>query len=176
MTKQNNLHKMILTALLAALTYVATNVIHIPMPATGGFLNLGDGMVLLSAFLLGPVWGAAAGGIGSMLADLLLGYMAYAPATLVIKGLMAAAAALLFRGLRGRLGSLSAAVIGGVTAEIIMVGGYFAYEALVLGYGAAAAASIPGNAAQGVAGLILGALLCQTLYHIPAVKRVAQTF
>lgn len=55
-----------------------------------GFVNLGDCFVLLSGWLLGPWWGGAAGGIGSMLADLLLGYGHYAPGTLIIKGLMAA--------------------------------------------------------------------------------------
>lgn len=174
--KRNTLHRMTCAAVLAALTFAATTAVHIPMPATGGFLNLGDCMVLLSAFLMGPVWGAAAGGIGSMMADVMLGYSAYAPATLLIKGLMAVAAALLFRGLRKRTGDLTASLVGGIAAEVIMVGGYFAYEAWLLGYGLAAAASVPGNAAQGVAGLVVGVLLCQTLYHIPVVKRTVQMF
>ena len=80
--KHEKLQKMVLAALFAALTYVATNIIHIPTPATNGYINLGDCMVLLGAFLLGPVWGAAAGGIGSMLADVLLGYFSYAPGTM----------------------------------------------------------------------------------------------
>ena len=57
------LQKLILAALFAALTYVATNIIHIPTPATNGYVNLGECMVLLGAFLLGPLYGAAAGGI-----------------------------------------------------------------------------------------------------------------
>ena len=75
--------KLVLAALFAALCSVATMLIHIPIPATNGYINLGDGVVLLGAFLLGPVYGMAAGGLGSMLADLLLGYAAYAPGTLV---------------------------------------------------------------------------------------------
>ena len=59
------LQKLVLAALFAALTYVATNIIHMPTPVTNGYVNLGDCMVLLGAFLLGPVYGAAAGGIGS---------------------------------------------------------------------------------------------------------------
>ena len=174
--KHEKLQKMVLAALFAALTYVATNIIHIPTPATNGYINLGDCMVLLGAFLLGPVWGAAAGGIGSMLADVLLGYFSYAPGTLVIKGLMAVAAALIFRAAREKTGLTAASVLGGITAECIMVLGYFAYESTLLGYGLAAAASIPGNAVQGVAGLVLGTALCQILYHIPLVKRTAQAF
>ena len=79
---------MVLAAVLAALACVATMVVQIPSPMNG-YVNLGDCFVLLSGWLLGPWWGAAAGGIGSMLADLLLGYGHYAPGTLVIKGLMA---------------------------------------------------------------------------------------
>ena len=169
--KHEKLQKLVLTALFAALTFVATNIIHIPTPATNGYINLGDCMVLLGACMLGPVYGAAAGGIGSMLADLLLGYMAYVPGTLLIKGLMAMTAALLYKALKNRIGSIAATVIGGITAECIMIIGYFAYESTLLGYGIAAAASIPGNAVQGFVGLVLGTVLHQILYHIPVVRR-----
>jgi len=47
---------------------------------------LGETMVYTVALLFGPVVGALAGGVGSSLADLLLGYPIYAPGTLVIKG------------------------------------------------------------------------------------------
>ena len=71
---------MVTAAVLAALSCVATMVVQIPSPMNG-YVNLGDCFVLLSGWLLGPWWGAAAGGIGSMLADLLLGYGPYAPGT-----------------------------------------------------------------------------------------------
>ena len=85
--KQTKLRTLILAAMFAALTCVATMIIHIPSPI-GGYFNLGDCMVLLSAFVLGPVWGTAAGGIGSALADVICGYFVYAPGTLVIKALV----------------------------------------------------------------------------------------
>ena len=88
--KQTKLRTLILAAMFAALTCVATMIIHIPSPI-GGYFNLGDCMVLLSAFVLGPVWGMAAGGIGSALADLISGAMTWVPGTLVIKALMALA-------------------------------------------------------------------------------------
>ena len=90
---------MVTAAVLAALSCVATMVVQIPSPMNG-FVNLGDCFVLLSGWLLGPWWGAAAGGIGSMLADLLLGYGHYAPGTLIIKGAMALVAALVFKAFR----------------------------------------------------------------------------
>ncbi len=169
------LQKMVLAALLAALTCVATSVIHIPTPGTGGYLNLGDCAVLLGAFLLGPAYGAAAAGIGSMLADLLLGYAAYAPATLAVKALMAVCAAVLFRGLREKIGAVRAALIGGAAAELWMVSGYFGYEAAILRYGAGALASVPSNLAQGALGLLGGVLLYQTLAHVPAIRKMFRT-
>ena len=61
---------LVMTGLFAALGCVATLVLQIPSP-TGGYLNLGDTVVILGAYLLGPALGAAAGGVGPALADLL---------------------------------------------------------------------------------------------------------
>ena len=66
--KHQKLYRLVLAALCAALTFVATNIIHVPIPATDGYINLGDCVVLLGAFLLGPVYGAAAGGVGNAVA------------------------------------------------------------------------------------------------------------
>ena len=138
---------MVLAAVLAALACVATMVVQIPSPMNG-YVNLGDCFVLLSGWLLGPWWGAAAGGIGSMLADLLLGYGHYAPGTLVIKAF-------------GK--SSVGALVSGVISEIIMVAGYFGYAGLLLGKGIGAAASVPGNLVQGAVGLVAGFLLLQVV-------------
>jgi len=73
------------TAVFTALVCVVTIIFSIYVPATQGFFNIGESMVFLSALLFGPLVGAFAGGVGSMLADLLLGYPHYAPATLIIK-------------------------------------------------------------------------------------------
>ena len=67
--KSKKTRTIILAALLAALTTVATMIIRIPTP-TLGYIHLGDGLVLLCGILLGPGLGAVAAGIGSMLADL----------------------------------------------------------------------------------------------------------
>lgn len=168
--KHDKLLKLVLAAIFAALTCVATMLIHIPMPATNGYINLGDGMVLLGAFLLGPAYGFAAGGLGSMLADLLLGYASYAPGTFVIKGLTALAAALILRAMHGKTAGLAA---GAAAGEIVMVLGYFAYESTVLGYGLAAAASIPGNAIQGAAGVVVSILAYKALLAVPSIRRMS---
>ena len=154
---KSNVYKLVLASLFAALTYVMTMVVQVPSPMQG-YVNLGDYAVLLSAWLLGPLYGGAAAGIGSMLADLLLGYGHYAPGTLIIKGAMALVAALVFKAFRK---NTAGALIGGVAAEVVMVAGYFGYAALLLGKGIGAAASVPGNLVQGAVGLVAGFLLLQ---------------
>lgn len=149
--------RMIFTGLLTALVCVATMIIKIPTP-TNGYVNIGDALVLVSGWMLGPIYGFFAAGVGSALADLINGYGSYVAGTLVIKGLMGLAAALVMRN-----GSSVSRVIGGVLAEVIMIGGYFLYESTLLGYGLAAAASIFGNAVQGGIGLIFGLLLYRVL-------------
>ena len=154
--KNVKLRKLVMAALLAALVYVATTVIRIPTP-TGGYLNLGDCFVLMSGWMLGPVYGFAAGGIGSMLVDLMGGYMLYVPGTLIIKGLMAVAASLIYQSAGRKNGGM---VVSAIVAEIIMVGGYYLYESTICGYGfMGALAGVPGNCIQGVAGLVIGLVL-----------------
>lgn len=149
--------RMVFTGLLTALVCVATMVIRIPTP-TNGYINLGDAMVLLCGWLLGPAFGFFAAGLGSALADLINGYGSYVAGTLLIKGLMGLSAALLMR-----KGSVASQVMGGVLAEVIMIGGYFLYESMLLGYGLAAVASVPGNALQGGMGLVFGLILYRAL-------------
>lgn len=168
----NKNRRLVQAALFAALCTVMTMVIQVPSPMEG-YVNLGDCAVLMSAWVLGPVYGGAAAGLGSMLADVLSGYAHYAPGTLVIKGVMAAAAALIFRALQSRrIPQLPAQAASGLAAETVMVAGYFGYSSLLLGKGLAAAASIPGNVIQGVFGLIAAAAVYQILDHSRVLARL----
>jgi uncharacterized membrane protein len=139
--------------------YVATSLLVIPVPG-GGYLNLGDTIVLLGAYLLGPVYGAVAGGLGPALADLLAGYGIYVPATLVIKALMGAVAALLYHALRKKIWGT---VLCGVAAEAIMIVGYYLFESFLAGNPAAGLAGIPGNLVQAAFGVAASALLAGAL-------------
>ena len=165
-----NIKKLVLAALMAALTYVATSIVQIPSPMQG-YVNLGDCIVLLSGWILGPWWGAAAGGIGSMLVDLLGGYGHYAPGTLIIKGCMALVAALIVKAMKE---SKASYVISAVVSEAIMVVGYFGYASLLLGKGWGAAASIPGNLVQGAMGMVIGLVLLVVLKRSKALEKLAQ--
>ena len=143
--------------MLAALTCVATMVIKIPSPLNG-YINLGDCIVLLSGWLLSPVYGFFAAGLGSALADLFSGYAAYAPATFLIKGLMALIACGGVKLFQKRVDKQFSRIISGVTAELFMIAGYWLFEGFLYGF-ISSAVNIPANGLQGLAGLILGILL-----------------
>lgn len=168
----NNLKKLILAALFAALSCVATMSIRIPTPGTGGYIHPGDAIVILSGVILGPVWGFFAGGIGSALSDLIGGYFIYVPITFVIKGLVALAAGLLYQKVgKNQKSRYIAVILGGVADIILVAGGYFVCEFFI--YGAGAAASIPANIIQGVGGLVISCILYPILISIPNVRQTA---
>jgi uncharacterized membrane protein len=157
----------VMTALLAALACIATMVIHIASP-TGGYMNLGDVVVLLGAYLLGPWYGAVAGGVGSALADLLSGYPAYVPATLVIKALMALLAGSLYRRMKNRRWG---AAVCGVLGELPMLAGYWLYDAWLLHSFTGSAAGLPSNLAQAALGAAASTLLALALRRSSYVRR-----
>ncbi|MBQ7334083.1 MAG: ECF transporter S component [Clostridia bacterium] len=157
--KHQSLVKVVLSAMLAALVCVATMNITVPSPL-GGFLNLGDGFVLLAGWLLGPFYGFLAAGLGSALADLFLGYAFYVPGTFLIKGVSALLCALLIRALSRSVRVRPILWVGaGLVAEIEMVAGYFVYSAILGGEGWGAIVSVPGNLVQGIAGICLFTVL-----------------
>ena len=163
---QISTRKIVLCALFSALITVATLIIQIPSPMNG-YVNLGDVFVLFSAFYLGPLYGAICAGVGSALADLLTGYVIYAPGTFVIKATMAVCAYFSFVALVKLFKhKYPAMLVGGIIAEAIMVLGYFLYACLIMGEGIAAAASIPGNLVQGLVGVAVGPAFAQVMIRI----------
>lgn len=169
------LERLVLAALFAALSCVATMVIQIPSPMSG-YVNLGDCFVLLSGVFLGPVWGFLAAGTGSMMADILTGYAHYAPGTFLIKGLMALAVCMIFRALSaGKLPRTASYLVASVPAELLMVVGYFFYACLLLGKGLAAASSIPGNIMQGIFGVVSSFLLLKMLERMKFFRKLLCT-
>ena len=159
---QKKLERLVIAAMLCAMVFAATW-ISIPAPVVGN-VNLGDAMILLSAWILGGPWAVAAAAAGATLTDLMGAYAAYAPGTLVIKALMTVSAILLLKICRkARLPMLPSLLISGACAEAIMILGYYLYEAVFfsLGFGAAAL-NIPFNAMQGAISLTL-AVLCRLL-------------
>jgi membrane spanning protein len=141
-----------LAALFMALTTVATMVIHIPVPATQGFVNVGDSFVLLSGLLFSHYYGALIGGVGSALADLFLGYTIFAPVTLIVKAIEALLASYIDRG------NTVSRVIAVIVGVAWMVFGYFIFEVFMFDLPVALSAVIP-NSIQGIVSAGLALLL-----------------
>lgn len=154
--KKTNVQRLVTAALFAALICIATMVFAIPLPG-GGFANLGDCFVITGGILLGSPLGVLAAAIGSALADLLKGYVAYAPATFVIKGVMALAAYGIYV-LRAKKVNAATSVLSSIAAEIIMIGGYYIYECFALG-AKTAAIDVPGNCGQAAVGIIAAVII-----------------
>lgn len=75
-----------MAAMFTAFVATATASFTLYIPATKGYFNLGEAFVYISALIGGPLVGMVAGGVGSAMADAFLGYAAFVPGTLVIKG------------------------------------------------------------------------------------------
>lgn len=156
--------KLVTSAMLTAIVCIATMVIKIPTPLKG-YLNLGDCAVLLSGWILPPAYGFLAAGTGSAFADIFSGYALYAPATFIIKGVMALGAYWIFTLSNKKFNSLLSRLLSGLACEIIMVLGYFIFEGFLYGF-VSSAVNIPINGIQGVIGLILGVLLIKLLKRL----------
>lgn len=147
----NKIYKITLAALFAALIYVATRFFIIPLPGNG-YANLGDCFVITAGFILGPIYGACAAGLGSALSDLILGYGIYIPATLIIKAVVAVVVYYCFNILsKQKIKAPVSICISAVIAEIFMVVGYFIFELCLFGIGVALP-DIIGNTLQGAVG------------------------
>ena len=163
MIVKTNTKNIVLCALFTALITLSTMVIQIPMPVSG-YVNLGDVFILVCVFVLSPLYSVLAAGFGSMFADLLSGYVIFAPATLIIKATMAMMAHLVFKAVyKSFKNKFVATLISGIVAELIMVAGYFLYSCLIMSEGLVAATSIPGNLIQGAIGVFGGLTIISIL-------------
>lgn len=174
---------MVITSIFAALSFVVTVYIAIPIPGTSGagYLNLSDVFIFVIAALVNPWIGGLVGGISGMLSDFFLGYSYFAPFTLMIKFIEGIVAGYLFRALTmtGKetkvnylWKSLVSFMVGGlIMAALYMIPDYITYI------------NIPGeapggsytfiffdlgfNSIQGIVDAILGSLIFVGLYNIP---------
>lgn len=168
--KNEKIMLLVLAGLFAAIITVSTMMIRIPTP-TKGYINLGDCFVNIAGWLLGPLYGGAAAGIGSSLSDLFAGYTVYVIPTFIIKALMAVTAFAVFKALSKKLPSLAGRVISAIAAELVMVAGYAVYESFLYGSAATALTGVTGNILQGIGGVLFGVLLYEgVIARIPAAK------
>lgn len=115
-----------ITVAFIALAFLGTLLVRLPIPATGGYFNLGDTFVMLAAMFFGPLTGLLTGLIGPTLADF-IGFPQFVPATATVKGLEGLIVGLIAY----KYGNFSLKVIGLVLGIIVIAAGYFVFEAFI---------------------------------------------
>ncbi len=153
-TTSSQIRFITITAMFIALTYVFTAFVNVKLPiaANGGLIHLGNVPLFIGAILFGKKTGAIAGGVGMGLFDLLSGWTAWAPFTLVIVGLMGFTIGAITEKRKGFGWNVLAIAV----ACVIKVVGYYIAEGFIYGNWAAPVSSIPGNLVQvGVAAVIV---------------------
>ncbi|MBN2335367.1 ECF transporter S component [Candidatus Bathyarchaeota archaeon] len=130
---------------MGALATIATMIFTFPIPATSGYFNLGDTIVIITSLTFGPVVGALAGGLGSGLADLLGGWYNWVIFTTLIKGAEGAVAGYLAGDPATR--TLQKTIVAWLVGGVMMVGGYFVVQVFMYGV-TAAVSELPFNMLQ----------------------------
>ncbi len=146
---------------MASFACVATMIIKIPSPMQG-YIHLGDTVVLLCGWALGPVYGFCSAAIGSALADVLSGYMVYAPATFVIKGLVALVGWAIYIPLSKKKKDIFGLIVSAIIAELCMVALYYIFEGFMYGF-VPSIVNIPANLMQALGGVVFGVVLMKAI-------------
>ncbi len=150
--------RLILFAMVSSLVTVATAFLKLPTPT--GYIHLGDGVIYAAALAYGASFGAGSGALGSTLADVIGGYVIWAPWTFAIKGVAG--------WIVGRMGhgkTRSAGILSMMIAGMWTIAGY-AVGTAVLYSPSAVPAEILGNVVQVGSGLVIGAVLGPVLKSI----------
>ncbi|HAF67041.1 MAG: ECF transporter S component [Bacillota bacterium] len=158
--KQSPLVTLVTLSLVSALVLVAT--MFLKMPTATGYIHLGDGIIYSVSMALGTLAGAVSGALGSVLADILGGYPAWAPWTFVIKGVAGYIA--------GKLGHekpRSRQLVAMVVASVWIIAGYAAGTAVMYSP-KAVPAEILGNIVQTGSGVIVGSVLTPVFQSVLA--------
>ncbi len=168
--RNNHTIKIAYTALFMALIFVGTQFLRIPLPF--GYFNMGDCLILLSAVIIGGSHAVIASALGAALADILSGYVIYAPATIIIKSLMVIAMITVLRLCRNKCTKSQNIlfIAGAALSELIMVCGYLIYDIIIYSF-AGALAALPGNVLQGIAAVVTSAIIVVALKHGGLLKR-----
>lgn len=156
--QQTAVKDIVISGLLTALVFIATKFINIRLPISinGGLIHLGNVMLFLSAIVFGKKKGAIAGAFGMGLFDVVSGWMAWAPFTFIIRGVMGYIIGSIAN-IKGKDGNnfiynLVAVIIGGLW----MIAGYYIAEVILYRNWYSPITSIPGNIIQIVIGAVLG--------------------
>ena len=165
MIEHQNLKQIIFASLGIAIVFVATIFIRIPN-TIHGYLNLGDGFILLFASILNPVFAFLVGGLGSGLADISGGYGFYFFFTLIIKGLEGLIVSYLIKNNQSSKIRILAYLLG----SFIMVAGYLVADSIVNQSFWLGLVGVAGNVIQAAAGFLIA------LFGFPILKKIPYIF
>ena len=160
-----NLKKITLTGVFSAMIFVLTMFVKVTVPS--GYVHFGDAMIYVCAVLLGSPWAMIAGALGEGLADVAGGFAMYAPATVIIKVIIAFMFSLCKN--ENKLLTVKSGIIT-LTAALVTVGGYFAADMIIdKSY---AFVDIPGNIIQGVGSAVIFIVIAAMLDKAKIIKKV----
>lgn len=131
MNRQNEVVKLVTVGIIAAfsaLAFVGTTIIRVPIPASGGYFNLGDTFVMIAALLYGPKTGAIVGLIGPTISDA-IGFPQFIPATAIVKCLEGWVVGMI--GYHAGQRSFGKPITALIAGTLVLVCGYFVFEAVV---------------------------------------------
>ncbi|CAK1236186.1 ECF transporter S component [Fructobacillus fructosus] len=155
MSKWSSKRIAILAAIIA-LNVALSYVVHIPIPATSGFVNLVEAGIFIAALSMGPGAGLLVGAFSGALLDLFAGYPQWLLFSFVIHGLEGYIAGLAIK----RSGLVQAIAL--LLASIVMIIGYVLAGSFLYNW-AAGWASIFGNFGQCFFGAIVALAILPVL-------------
>lgn len=184
-SKDNSIKRLVLASMMICLTFIATYIIRIPVPATQGYISLGDLVIILSMFLIGWKWGGAAGALGAALADLMGGFSIFAPVSLVVKfGMVFIMGIFIEKAVKKHLSFAkftTLEIVGMVLGCIFSLAGYYFAEVIIYGNWITPLIEVPLNIIQFATGAVLAVLLTIQLektsayrlfeYKIPVMRK-----
>lgn len=163
---------LVITAILAALIFVATLFINIKLPiGQGGLIHLGTAMLFIAAILFGPKKGAWAGAIGMGLFDIVGGWFIWAPTTILARALQGAIVGKIAwsKGYKGN--NIKLNIVATVVSIPVMIAVYYIGQAIMFKSWVAPLLSIPGDIIQCIVGLIIAIPVCIVLNKTSYFKR-----
>ena len=141
--KKNRINLLCCAGVFCAIVFVTTAYLHIPSHT--GYTHIGDAFIYLAACLLPTPYAVFVGAAGAVLADCLTGFAIWAPGSVIIK----AVAALLFTSKKAKIIILKN-MLALIPASALCIGGYYLYEAAIVGNFISPLAGIPGYITQSV--------------------------
>ncbi|KRM12392.1 ECF transporter S component [Paucilactobacillus suebicus] len=150
MESSYSVKRVIIPAMLVAVTVAISRMFIIPVPMTHGYINLCDAGIAIAAILYGKRDGLIVGGLSGFLLDLISGYANYMFFSLIVHGLEG-----FIFGWLGYNKSRKMQILAMVLGAAFMVFGYFVTDSILYKI-PTGLAGVPMNIVQGIVGVVIG--------------------